>query len=98
MKTITIQIGNTDDKLTQDEWRNYVLDIEAWIGLNLHYFSVHFFGGSVNWSSRRNVAWVMDARDTSDEVMCDIKKTLKALGELHHQDSIAWTEGETEFI
>ena len=93
MKTVTIQIGNTDDKLTQTEWAAFVLMMRAQI--LQHCQAVHFFGAPANWELWQNVAWV---------VMCETDKlpALKAAvadaRNTFRQDSAAWTEGETQFV
>lgn len=92
--TVVIQIGNTDDKLTQSEWSQYVEDmsrvIEMWAT------TIHFFGGSSTWEPWQNVAWVIE---------CSQRNQLELQNELipiirHRfgQDSVAWTKGSTEFI
>ena len=93
MKTITIQIGNTDDKLTQVEWAAYVLTVKDTI--LRHCKQIHFFGGSVNWDRWQNVAWVFEC---SEEMIDSLRKGLTADRKAFNQDSIAWTEGETDFI
>ena len=46
-ETVTIQIGNSDDKLTQKEWSSFVAwieyDLKSMIGVEFH-----FSGGSAN--------------------------------------------------
>jgi len=52
VKTVVIQIGNSDDKLTQLEWAKFVNDIKHLV--NNHAKEVHFFGGSSNWENWQN--------------------------------------------
>jgi hypothetical protein len=94
MKTITIQTGNTDDKLTQDEWASFVEEIRKVIKHS--FVAVHFFGAPPNWVGWQNAAWVFEVY--SVEMAEDIKKKMIAIRDSYGQDSIAWTEGETEFI
>lgn len=93
MTTVTIQIGNSDDKLTQAEWGRYVKDVER--AINYHCPDVHFFGGSPNWFPWQNVAWVTNA--PKDDLMRLLMR-LREIREQYGQDSIAWTQGETVFI
>ena len=93
MKTITVQIGNTDDKLTQVQWSKFVDSVNY--AVNQFAFKVHFWGGSVNWAEWQNMAWVFE---------CDSRNIKKLETELlgirvrFNQDSIALTKGITEFI
>jgi len=93
MKTITIQIGNSDNKLTQEEWANYVATVKGAVQEYCGY--VHFFGGPSNWEYWQNAAWVVECHadyiKPMQEALLDIRK---AFG----QDSVAWTEGVTQFI
>lgn len=93
-KTITIQIGNSDDKLTQKEWSDYVEIVKQIV--EVYALETHFFGGSSNWQPWQNVAWVI--RIFSDDTMESLVRNLKEVRAEYNQDSIAWTEGETKFI
>lgn len=92
-KTIVIQIGNTDDKLTQVEWRDYVSQVNEFI----HTWAdrVHFFGAPPNYERWQNAAWI---------ITCLPKNSGKLHSEVirirrdFRQDSIAWMEGETQFV
>ena len=89
--TITIQIGNSDDKLTQIEWSNYVSEIQDMLvdsGTK-----IHFFGGSTTWSPWQNVAWVIDTNEAQE-----IAAAVGQIRKKYNQDSVAWTEGSTLFI
>jgi hypothetical protein len=94
MKTLVIQIGNTDDKLTQAQWSAFVLMMKQEAILR-HGKQVHFFGGSTNWERWQNVAWIVECEpeniDALKAAVLDVRTTFG-------QDSAAWTEGETEFV
>lgn len=92
MTTVTIQIGNSDDKLTQGEWAKYVSEVDAAVRIGTQ---VHFFGGSPNWYPWQNACWVI-VGDKS--VLTDISMELHDIRKKYSQDSIAWTQGETAFI
>lgn len=91
MKTVTLQIGNSDDKLSQKEWNHFVKEVQCLI--EKHTREQHFFGGSPNWYPWQNVAWVF---------VCDnlqpLKDALESTRKIFKQESVAWTVGETEFI
>jgi hypothetical protein len=93
MKTITIQIGNSDNKLTQNDWAHYVES--AKLSIESHANEVHFFGGPPNWYPWQNVAWVIAIKD---EEIPTLKQSLAYVRHSYKQDSIALLIGETEFI
>jgi|LakMenEpi03Aug12_release.lakeMendotaPanAssembly.Ray.scaffolds.fasta_scaffold322459_2 hypothetical protein len=93
MKTITLQIENSDDKLTQREWAAFVEDIDHEI--NVLAKRVHFCGFASGGAPWQNACWVF-------ELEADRENELKALVTEHRsrfkQDSVAWTEGQTAFV
>lgn len=92
-ETVTIQIGNSDDKLTQKEWGEYVWRVREFVRSKAT--AVHFFGGSVNWAEWQNACWVAEVP------VCrvpDLKAGLSEIGKAFRQDSVAVTVGATEFI
>ena len=91
--TVVIQIGNTDDKLTQVEWGNFVSSIK--LAINLYAISVHFFGGSPTWERWQNVTWVIECNKSK---ISNLKKALYEIRESYRQDSVAWMQGKTVFI
>ena len=93
MITVTVQIGNSDNKLTQDEWAMYVKEVQR--AINYYCPDVHFFGGSPNWERWQNVAGVVNS---GDHGLTQLAKRLVEIKEKYRQDSIAWTQGNTAFI
>lgn len=93
MKTICVQIGNSDDKLSQLAWSNFVNETSDIIAE--HCQNVYFSGGSVHYMPWQNAAFVFDCDDKSITVL---KEKLTQLRARFKQDSIAWLEGETQFI
>jgi hypothetical protein len=94
MKTITLQIGNTDNKLSQGKWAEFVDKMARRIE-DEPTVTVHFFGGPHAWAPWQNVAWVL----LIDEH--DIPSLMEAVTVIrveYQQDSVAWTEGTTVFI
>ena len=90
MKTVTVQIGNTDNKLTQQKWSEFVK--------RTHYVlnragSIHFSGGSPNDAPWQNYCWVLASYSWDDT-----NEKLSELAREYQQDSIAVTYGDTEFI
>lgn len=93
MKTITIQIGNTDNKLSQQQWADFFHNAD--IVIRNYATEVHFFGGSENWKPWQNLCWVITAADYMIE---PFKKSMMILGAEFGQESVAYTEGVTEFL
>lgn len=93
MKTVTIQTGNTDNKLTQQEWAMLVKLLADQI--RIYAKEIHFFGGAENWAMWQNAAWVILIAPPQLDVL---KAKVKEVREECKQDSVAWTEGETLFI
>lgn len=92
MKTITVQIGNTDGKLTQDMWAAFVGQCDAAIQSEA---TIHFKGGPPVWERWQNVCWVILMHH---EETLALKRKLTSIRAKFSQDSVAWTEGETEMI
>lgn len=97
MKTITVQIGNSDDKLSQQKWSQYCYIVGETIKLWAN--EVHFSGGSEASAPWQNKAWVFVlSDDEQDAKLSRLKAKLIEYRTDFNQLSIAWTEGETEFI
>lgn len=93
MKTIVIGIGNSDDKLTQVEWADFVIEIKNCI--NAFCGTIHFFGGSATWGYFQNVTWIVECHE---DFLKEFAKELSSIRSEFKQDSIAWIEGHTIFI
>lgn len=93
MKTITIQIGNSDDKLTQKDWHAFCVEVgDAAVH---HSEQVHFCGASHNSAPWQNAAWVIEINDEDIE---GLKDNLTKIREHYRQDSVTFTTGDTLFI
>jgi hypothetical protein len=93
--TITLQIGNSDDKLTQIEWSDYVKMMTSVV--DAYKQELHFSAGSPTNSRWQNYCWVFTiendnlVRDALYRQVYDIRQKYK-------QDSAAFTEGKTLFV
>lgn len=92
MKTVAIQIGNSDDKLTQKQWACFVLELRAMIEERAQ---IHFWGASVNYEPWQNLCCVCEMYDNAVHTF---KVRLASLREKYQQDSAAVLIGETEFV
>lgn len=93
MKTITIQIGNSDDKLTQKEWARFTYNVKEAVACAAS--EIHYSGASPGDCAWQNYCIVFSVHPEREE---SLREELKNQREAHKQDSLAWTEGETEFI
>lgn len=94
--TISVLIGNSDDKLTQKEWSEFVKMTKEAI-IDSHSFSIHFCGGSASDSPFQNYCWVFELLN-EDGCLESVRASLKAIRKMFKQDSAAIIVGETEFI
>ena len=90
--TIVVQIGNSDDKLTQTEWSRFCNKLRTEAGLS---GTIHFAGSPSSCASHQNYCVVVEINKGS----VDFFKTIVSnLTFVFNQDSIAWLEGKVEFI
>lgn len=90
--TVTIQIGNSDDKLTQKEWSCFVRDVRAHIQENCE---THFDGGSRGDARWQNHCWVVAV---PVDLIAALKVILFGIRRNYGQESVAFTVGETFFV
>ena len=93
MTTCVIQIGNSDDKLTQLQWHNFVRFTEALVNVNSR--AIHFSGFSRPDADWQNACWVAEVEPSAVD---GLKARLGAIAKEFNQDSIALTVGETVFV
>jgi hypothetical protein len=89
---ICIQIGNSDNKLTQQEWSKYcqaVLSICEGCG------NVHFSGGSNTDAPWQNYCVVVHV---DFEKIKTLKDLITKRRIAYSQDSVAWIEGIAEYV
>jgi hypothetical protein len=95
--TVVIQIGNSDNKLTQSEWADFVKQISdllhlGWLNDRLR---VHFQGFSASDSPYQNACFVIEEQENLRDFLLpsltEIRKTFR-------QESVAVTFGDTAFL
>ena len=92
--TVTIQIGNSDDKLKQTEWSAFVYATHKI--LEESEGEIHFSATSEGSCPWQNACWVFEMdRDRFIRLMIP---QLQVLCRHYKQDSIAVTVGKTQFI
>jgi hypothetical protein len=91
--TTIIQIGNSDDKLTQSQWSLFYHRVDN--AIRTRALCVHFCGASYPSAEWQNAAWIFEI-DAIPSI--ELQKYMKSLCEWFDQESIAWTEGETILV
>lgn len=92
-RNILIQIGNSDDKLSQAEWSRFIKQLRnVLIVARARLHGEWFSAADSPW---QNANWCIDATSVDRKFL---RETLIRLAQNFRQDSIAWTEGEVEFL
>jgi len=91
---VYISIGNSDDKLTQAEWAEFVTQVGGQI--NAWASEVHGKWFSSPDSPWQNACWCVELKD--ETYAFDVRDALTKVRQHFQQDSIAWAVAETEFI
>ena len=93
MQTLTVQIGNSDNKLSQQEWAHFVAAVRKIIGD--WSCRIHFQGGS-DWDAPwQNACWVCEVDHTGKD---ELIKRLSNCRKTFRQESIALTWGDTDLL
>lgn len=93
MKTVCIQIGNSDDKLSQNEWHEYVENVDTVV---FRYEGQrHFYAGSDTRDPWQNCCWIVVV---SEADMVEFFSWLRSVATKWRQDSIAILAGDTQFV
>ena len=90
---VVIQIGNSDDKLSQKSWAFFVSEVKFIV--ECHSSNIYFFGGSENYAQWQNLCI---AFSIPKEELDLLKNKLTEKRKTFNQDSIAYLEGVTKFI
>lgn len=87
---ISIQIGNTDNALTQQEWSEFCRRLRA---ICEEHGTVHFSGGSPTDAPWQNycVCLNIGTPTTLASLVTDLRVEFR-------QDSVAWLQGDVDFI
>lgn len=91
--TIYISIGNSDDKLSQEEWADFVIDVGDIVrNLAWRTHGQWFSAPAAPW---QNACWCVEVRP----VMVDrLRQALARMAGRYQQESIAWAEASVSFI
>lgn len=89
---IVVSVGNTDNKLKQQEWHQFTWDIDFELR---QAGKVHFFGGPPNWMSWQNVAWIIEIQPKDVD---GLGAKITSVREKYNQDSAFVMIGEGLFL
>ena len=92
-KTVVVQIGNSDNKLSQSSWAHFCHATGNAVAK--HCFAVHFSGGSDYNAPWQNACFVGETDETKVD---ELKKELQTIRHSYDQESVAMICGETEFV
>jgi hypothetical protein len=84
VKIAVIQIGNSDDKLTQLEWCGYCTKVAAIVNDLAN--QIHFSGGPANNAPWQNWCWVIAIHENN---LVSLRDELLKVREKFRQDSVA---------
>lgn len=90
---VNIAIGNTDDKLTQFEWSQFWRSVDDVVRRYANV--VHGAFLSTPNSQYQNASWTFEINDVQAK---NLRVWLTTIRKHYNQDSVAWLQGETEFI
>ena len=91
---VYVSIGNSDDKLSQEEWAEFTRRIANEVAMFAK--TVHGQWYSLPNSRWQNACWCLEFTDPG--IMREAREALTVAREDFRQDSVAWAVAETEFI
>lgn len=102
MPNILISIGNSDDKLSQQEWARFIADTRSTITRAIQRAvmlpaAIHGEWFSAPDAAWQNANWCIELVEDA-LIYRQLRRDLRGLCEKYRQDSIAWTEGEVTFL
>lgn len=100
VETVYVTIGNTDNKLTQQEWSQFCSDVFRCVQDASNYIVFHGFSLPSAPYQNAVVAFTrmasVDGREEERERI--LRQRLSILASKFKQESIAWSVGQVEFL
>lgn len=90
---LVVIIGNSDNKLTQQEWSEFVYKLKELV--DRYSIQTYFFGAPGNYDPWQNVAWSFKIRISRIDAF---KSALVFLREKYKQESVAFMESKFNLI
>ncbi len=103
MTTVVIQVGNSDDKLTQVEWADFVRSVRRVIGDKVlaHGGVIHLEGFPPADARWQNACWIVNLPPSYNDALMAAHALWQELAYMavrYGQESAAWLEGKTRFV
>ena len=92
--TTHVAIGNTDDRLSQLRWHEFVGAVDT--AVRRHGEPIYGFWVSPSAEPYQNAAWAFQPRTVADRDA--LRAELARVAGDFDQDSVAWNESETELL
>ncbi len=93
MTTVYVSIGNSDDKLSQQDWSRYCEAVDERCRIWAH--ETHGFWASLATAPYQNACWCIEI---NADIAPKLKESLRLEALRFSQDSIAWAEALTQFL
>jgi len=100
-QTVYVSIGNSDDKLSQDQWHSYAYAVDRIFEQAARHegSTVHGRWFSLPNEQWQNACWCIEFADDMGDIIEQYRAELRCLAGNFDQDSIAWAEvSKTEFL
>jgi hypothetical protein len=91
--TIVVLIGNSDNKLSQQDWAKYICEVKKLV--SIYSQTIFFSGGSSYDEPRQNACFVFDCDESTVEVL---KEQLAVVRVQFNQEAAAVVTGVTKFV
>ena len=100
MTTIYVAIGNSDNRLTQQQWSGYHDAVDTSIRERVSHYNETIYGAWVSPSAApfQNACWAFSLPPENRVAREALRDRLRILAAAFRQDSIAWSEAEVEFL
>ena len=96
MRTVYVSIGNSDNKLTQQEWSDFWHEMNNWIQGRV---AVHGAWLSEPSSRYQNACWCFEVPDDPNSFVTQAMiSNLIRIARDHRQDSVTWMLGDVQFL
>lgn len=90
-----VTIGNTDGKLSQNEWCHLIVYVEGAIAKNVWMLHGKWFT-ETSWM-RQSACWGFEIF-TDDGSVAKLQGALRSLAKSFHQDQIVWAPAEAQML
>lgn len=93
--TLAVLIGNSDNRLTQKQWSEYIQAVGD--AIQKHSERIYFGGSSWPQAEWQNACWVIQPKSEPFQE-AQLWEALQKIAVTFNQESIAMVSGDTQFI